>query len=229
MTLHRETENGLLLAWPTPILSRTEADPNMLADLRETILAREAAQPDGIARALVNGWHSQTDLMEWEGAGLDVFRQRLGTTLGEYFSMLAGGERVRGAARVTAWANVSRRGGFHRLHSHHSAMVSGVFYVDIGEPDPQDTDFNGSITFADPRTAVEMIPMPGHPFGDKLKFDPKPGMMLLFPSWLKHFVDPFRGEGTRISIAFNVMLQTQPADPTDTPLPVSDSERPEEI
>jgi uncharacterized protein (TIGR02466 family) len=226
MTLHQETENGLLLAWPTPILSRTEEDPAMLAGLRETILAREAAHPEGISRALVNGWHSETDLMEWTGAGIDAFRSRLGRTLGEYFSVLAGGERVRGAARVTAWANVSRRGGFHRLHTHHSAMVSGVFYVDTGRPDPDDTEFNGTICFADPRNAVEMIQLPGQPFGDKLKFDPRPGMLLLFPSWLKHFVDPFRGEGTRISIAFNVVLQPQSDNPADTPLPVStDSER----
>ena len=51
-----------------------------------------------------------------------------------------------------------------------------------------------------------MIPIPGDPFGEKLRFDPEVGMMLVFPSWLQHFVDPFFGENERISIAFNVLI-----------------------
>jgi hypothetical protein len=32
-------------------------------------------------------------------------------------------------------------------------------------------------------------------------------MMLVFPSWLYHWVMPFRGHGERISIAFNAMIE----------------------
>ena len=35
---------------------------------------------------------------------------------------------------------------------------------------------------------------------------PKPGLLFLFPSWLMHQVRPYRGTGTRISIAFNLSL-----------------------
>jgi hypothetical protein len=45
--------------------------------------------------------------------------------------------------------------------------------------------------------------------GSKLEerplIDPIPGVMVLFPSWLQHFVHPFFGKGERISIAFNVV------------------------
>lgn len=212
MTLHKEYPNGLLLAWPTPILSRQIDEPDLLADLKSAILTREKNHPEGIVRALVNGWHSETDLMDWPDAPISTLRDRLSVALTDFFAMMNSGRPITGAAHITAWANVSRRGGFHRLHTHHSSMVSGVFYVDIGTPDPDDTDFNGSISFVDPRVAVEMVQLPGRPFGDKLKMDPKPGSLLLFPSWLQHFVDPFRGEGTRISIAFNVSLQAAAGD-----------------
>jgi hypothetical protein len=35
---------------------------------------------------------------------------------------------------------------------------------------------------------------------------PRAGMMVLFPSWLQHAVRPYRGQGLRISIAFNLSV-----------------------
>lgn len=217
MPLHQEYQNGLMLAWPTPILSKRITAPDMLAGLRETILAKEAEDPKGIDKALVRGWHSETDLMDWEGAGIADLRGVLGEAIAELLRTFTGGEGFKGQAVITAWANISRRGGYHRQHTHHTSMLSGVFYVDIGKPDADGGEFNGVITFSDPRVAVEMIQLPGKPFGDKLKVTPEPGMLLLFPSWLPHFVDPFHGEGERISVAFNVGLQENPTQqPTHT-------------
>jgi hypothetical protein len=33
--------------------------------------------------------------------------------------------------------------------------------------------------------------------------------MLLWPSWLKHWVHPYQGDGERISVAFNVNVIEQ--------------------
>jgi hypothetical protein len=38
--------------------------------------------------------------------------------------------------------------------------------------------------------------------------------MLLFPSWLQHTVHPFAGDGERISIAFNVLIDALPNERT---------------
>ena len=35
---------------------------------------------------------------------------------------------------------------------------------------------------------------------------PEPGVMIAFPSYLKHYVHPFFGEGERIVIAANVKV-----------------------
>ena len=31
--------------------------------------------------------------------------------------------------------------------------------------------------------------------------------MLVFPSWVRHYVTPYHGRGERISIAFNVRME----------------------
>jgi uncharacterized protein (TIGR02466 family) len=210
MPLHQQYQNGLMLAWPTPILSKRTDAPEMLAGLRETILTKETEDPEGVERALVRGWHSATDLMDWPGAGISDLRGVIGDAVGEMVNIFTGDKSFTGQAVITAWANVSRRGGYHRQHTHHSSMLSGVFYVSTGIPDEDGGEFNGAISFSDPRVAVEMIQIPGKPFGDKIKVTPEPGLLLLFPSWLPHFVDPFHGEGERISIAFNVSLREHP-------------------
>jgi hypothetical protein len=43
-------------------------------------------------------------------------------------------------------------------------------------------------------------------------FRAEAGMMVLFPSWLYHFVNPFFGDGERISIAFNIQWQEMPGN-----------------
>jgi hypothetical protein len=50
---------------------------------------------------------------------------------------------------------------------------------------------------------------------------PVPGEFYVFPAWQPHSVAPFRGEGERWSLAFNVVAVPQPAGgsrPTMTPL-----------
>ena len=217
MPLYHNRPDGIVLAWPTPVMIRRNNDAALCAELRRVILAKREEDPEGISRALVNGWHSDTDMMDWPDPVIAKLKAVIQNGLHDYLNAMTEGRPVQGQAQVTAWANVSERGGYHRLHTHHSSMVSGVFYVDTGTPDPDDTKKNGTLAFVDPRVAVEMIPIPGNPFGDKLQLQPEPGHFVLFPSWLQHFVDPFRGEGTRISIAFNITIAENPApdDPAD--------------
>jgi hypothetical protein len=46
-------------------------------------------------------------------------------------------------------------------------------------------------------------------FEGRYLVEPMPGLMVMFPSWLKHMVHPFQGLGERISISFNVTVQIQ--------------------
>ncbi len=64
------------------------------------------------------------------------------------------------------------------------------------------------MSFPPPRHGVEMVPVPGNPFGQRLYFPPVNGTLYCFPAWLRHMVNPYVGEKERITIAFNVRMES---------------------
>jgi uncharacterized protein (TIGR02466 family) len=105
---------------------------------------------------------------------------------------------------TSCWGNLHRRGDAIGWHRHPNSFISGVYYAEVPEPCSE-------LLFNDPRKAELVFDvatsentqwnMPVYPFA------PAAGTMLLFPSWLEHTVVPNPGDGERISISFNVMLQ----------------------
>ncbi len=207
MSLHTQLPNGVILAWPTPVFRKVwPGDEAFAAKLSEIILEKERTTP-GVQGALIGGWNSDLDLLEWPSPEVAELKDRITEVAREMSQLGLQGKKgkISGSTTITAWANVSRNGHFHRHHTHANSSWSGVYYVATGERD-QSRPENGLIKLVDPRLGVEMVPIPGNIFGEKLRFDPEIGMMLVFPSWLQHFVDPYFGEGARISIAFNVLI-----------------------
>ena len=201
-----QESSGMMMAWPTPILKKHwPEDREIAARLKEIILKREAGDP-GINKAQIGGWHSEPDLLQWQAPEVAHVGNRIQLALLEYLSILNKGAKPAGDVRIAAWANVSRPGDFHGVHSHPNHVLSGVYYIATGKPDP-DQPHQGEIHFIDPRLGVEMSPLPGSHFGQKVTIPPEIGTMLIFPSWLQHLVHPFQGSGERISISFNIRFR----------------------
>lgn len=117
------------------------------------------------------------------------------------------------------WANVYRREEDLHMHNHPNSFLSGVYYM---------TDNNSDIEFYDPRTDVRSVIMPAmfSNFFNAFNYsiNPKKGLMIFFPSWLKHSVIP-QPSGFRVSIAFNLMLEGKIGsrhDKNQTQLPVKE-------
>jgi uncharacterized protein (TIGR02466 family) len=194
------------LAFPTPIYHRQWADDGTNARLRQLVLEKQSVDT-GIQVAQVGGWHSRADLLEWPDPVIGILRERMVSAIGEMVHLLTDGRPAPGdpSAPTAAWANVSRGGHFHSLHDHAGSVFSGVYYVSVGRLDESfPAEENAAFVVPDPRLGAGMVPAPGRPFGRMLRFPPKPGLMLLFPSWLPHMANPFHGVGERISISFNV-------------------------
>jgi uncharacterized protein (TIGR02466 family) len=203
------------LAFATPILRRqwTDAAP-VNEGLKRAIFAREKAEASA-GRSVVNGWHSRDDLLDWKEPEIVTFRGWVGAAIQEMTKFARPDIGAAGVVNVDlgggAWANILRDGGYHKIHNHPDCDWSGVYYVAVGEADPDGPPENGMIEFLDPRMGVTS-PGPGGPEAmPKIRIAPVPGAMVLFPSWLYHYVNPFRGKGERISIAFNVRLRIRPA------------------
>jgi uncharacterized protein (TIGR02466 family) len=199
-------EKQLALAYPTPIgrfkLPGAEA---VNAALRQAILERERTEPSS-DYANVGGWHSRHDLLDWPIAEVRTLKGWFAEAVQHMVAATTEGKPVRGSYGIVAWANVARAGHYHRVHNHPSSAWSGVYYVETGAPDPAHP-LSGVLEICDPRPFTEMVATPASPFGKRVIFRPEPGMMVLFPSWIYHFVNPVTGPGERISIAFNVRWQ----------------------
>jgi uncharacterized protein (TIGR02466 family) len=92
------------------------------------------------------------------------------------------------------WVNLLKSGGQHSGHIHPHSILSGTLYVEV----PAGC---GAIRFEDPRLPLMMAaPARPHTF---VTVEPRPGLLLLWESWLRHEVLPGTGRGERLSISFN--------------------------
>tara|TARA_R100000664_G_C2740025_1_gene128646 strand:+ start:205 stop:831 length:627 start_codon:yes stop_codon:yes gene_type:complete len=110
---------------------------------------------------------------------------------------------------VDPWLNVNQKGNFNPPHIHPGNDYSGCYYITYPEN-------SGVIHFLDPRPQHRFSsPNPAHKQGTNwyagnnpydssiFSYEIKEGKVILFPSWLMHYVDPNPTDNLRISIAFN--------------------------
>ena len=111
---------------------------------------------------------------------------------------------------VDPWLNINKKGSFNPPHVHPGNIYSGCYYVSY----PSNS---GKIHFLDPRPQHRFCsPNIAHKEGANwyagqnpydssvFTYDVSEGKVILFPSWLMHYVDPNPTDDLRISIAFNV-------------------------
>ena len=99
------------------------------------------------------------------------------------------------------WVNLLKGGGQHSGHIHPHSIISGTLYVEAPSG-------SGAIRFEDPRLPL-MMAAPQR-CGDApqdlqtfVSIEPRPGLLLLWESWLRHEVLPGNAKGERLSVSFN--------------------------
>jgi len=92
------------------------------------------------------------------------------------------------------WVNLLAAGGHHGGHIHPHSILSGTLYVEVPKG-------SGAIRFEDPRLPL-MMAAPQRE-GTFVTVDPRPGLLLMWESWLRHEILPGSGKGDRLSISFN--------------------------
>jgi len=201
----RPTKAAVMPIFSTYVYRCENGPAHLNAGLEQ--LANELRQEHVNATRRTNqgGWHYASDFFELTNELVAEFRRHMEQHVQGYLNHFRPEARRRkDNFRLRGWININRAGDSNVLHCHPGCFVSAVYYVTV----PQDMK-GGQIFFRDPRgPAVAMYETPGIELpwvgtGVGIPFSPGAGHLLLFPSWLEHYVEPFEGEGERISIAFN--------------------------
>lgn len=107
-----------------------------------------------------------------------------------------------GHHRFKGWMSGSSFGYNMIYHNHRGSQLTAVFYILC------DDEVGGEINFTDPRQNANR----GYddsflPWFKDLRFSPKSGEFIVFPSFLYHFVETYRGN-VRLAIPVDLFLST---------------------
>jgi uncharacterized protein (TIGR02466 family) len=181
------------------------ADPALLGDLAHSIRSLAADDRAGI------GWSREHDYAGYTSyASLDDLPRRdpafgdLAKLLTKHSAAFASELAFDRSAKPkldSLWVNLLKGGGHHSAHIHPHSVISGTFYVEA----PKNS---GAIRFEDPRLAMMMASPPRRADAPEelrsfFTVEPRPGLLLLWESWLRHEVLPGKAKAERLSISFN--------------------------
>jgi tetratricopeptide (TPR) repeat protein len=100
-----------------------------------------------------------------------------------------------------SWSSRLRRSGFHTNHIHGQGWLSSCYYVATPASALASATHEGWIKFGEPD-----LPEPLRSQLPPARFEaPRPGRLLLFPSYLWHGTVPFDDEAHRLTVAFDVL------------------------
>jgi len=160
-------------------------------------------ESEGVKISNVRGWQSnEIDL------AFEPFNKLVPDILDVLKNVVEYAQFVPNYTITNAWININRLNCSNLVHTHAGSTVSGVFYINV----PKDS---GKIKFMNPaRVAISSYvrdwewtgDLSTRPIGEVYQYQPVAGEILLFPSWLEHYVENNYSKEPRVSIAFNIKL-----------------------
>ena len=190
----------------TPLYEAEIADAELLADLAHSI--RSFAEQDTAGRSWSREHHypgytsygSLNDLPKRDPAFADL--AKLLVRHAALFAKECAFDLPRKPRLDSLWVNLLKAGGRHSGHIHPHSIISGTFYVEA----PPGA---GAIGFEDPRLPMMMAAPQRYADAPEelrtfVEIEPRPGLLLMWESWLRHEVRAGRSRGERLSISFNL-------------------------
>ena len=189
----------------TPLFEAELGDPALLDELAHSIRTLAIDDNAGKRWSRDKGYKGYTsyasldDLPRRDPAFADL--AKLLTRHASAFATELAFDLARKPKLDSLWVNLLKSGGHHSSHLHPHSILSGTLYVEVPHG-------SGSIRFEDPRSGLMMAAPPRRadapaelaPFAS---IAPRPGLLLLWESWLRHEVLPGTAKADRLSISFN--------------------------
>lgn len=149
----------------------------------------------------VGGWQSQTyfnDQLDWMNPHIEHMKKAVDRIFDLY-----GMEKK--CNEVGYWFNINNKDSYNKAHKHNNSVISAVWYIKV-PPNSGEIVFERSddevidwLAFANGGNPEKITHHSNYAWGEV----PQEGSCLLFPSWIRHRVEPNNTNEDRISIAFN--------------------------
>jgi len=154
-------------------------------------------------QSVVGGYQTQNDLFAEQTPAIQALRDQIDQTIAAYLENPAPSVRrfipaPPASRRYRSWSISVKAGGHHAAHIHPEGCLSGVYYVET--PGGEDSADLGGLEFGRPGFAA---PLPADPPTRVIL--PRPGNLVLFPSYLWHGTQTFEAPGNRTTVAFDVL------------------------
>ena len=173
--------------------------------------ARLRGDTDGVSKSNRGGWHSKDNLFDDDAPSIMQVREAAREAVLKVSAKVASSFEPDGFdLKLFGWMNANPKGGYNAPHTHPGAHWSGVYYVS----QPEVTEGSGGkIEFLDPRTDLPNWNLLGaSTFRNKISLRPKAGELIIFPSYLMHWVHPNDTPEDRVTIAFNATFRKRRED-----------------
>lgn len=190
------------LFFPTPVwINKINDFDEINQELVKYIYAEKESDPLGKRKSNVKGWHSKE--FDLQSPSLKKFLNSLNPEISSAINDM-GWDTNNQIVKITSmWSIINKQDSFNERHHHGNSALSAAYYVKA------DRD-SGDIVFYDPRHAFTF----SHPINSQINelngqtksVTPQSGMLVLFPSYLDHSVNPSNSTEDRIVISFNISL-----------------------
>lgn len=174
-----------------------------LADLAEALRRLHRLKTHPIGQSLRHGTQTHADLKTSDEPAIRAFFTAIDGPIRRHMQALGMGRdplrrRNTGRYRIAgAWSVRLRPGGYHEDHIHPEGWLSSACYVEV-PPAVGEGGREGWIRFGQSGVPTDPLLPPGR--WEK----PEPGKLVLFPSYMWHGTEPFGGDASRLTLAFDV-------------------------
>ena len=184
--------------WTSKIENYQTVNDNMLIYITNL----QKKDSDGINKSNFKGWHSKN--FDMKDAEPKNFIEEIKTNINTAINDMGWDLQTQEVKISNMWAIINTKGSLNQKHHHSNSDLSAAYYVSAEKN-------CGDIVFYDPRPAkVYKYPIAKNPNTLNATINsisPEPGMLILFPSYLEHSVNPNLSNHKRTVISFNLNLQ----------------------
>ena len=157
------------------------------------------------SQTLRGGTRGSEEILSYRHPLRDSLRERISGAVGQYVSELNedpkhpfAGRRAQAFRYSGSWSSRSQAGGYHINHIH-EGWISSAYYVDVPDVVGDSEKKQGWLKFGEPPADMDFS-APA-----RRVVQPRPGRLVLFPSYMWHGTIPFYSGQSRTTIAFDIV------------------------